>query len=384
MTPAVATATTAVRAHATGSAPSAVAQLIAELTHGLAGRPAVAVLYFASSRYLPTDLAGPIAAAFPAAAVIGCSTAGEFTDAAIGTGAVSAIAFPHGMFAGALAALGDLSVDVAAGTQDAVRALESRLGRPLRSLDPTRHVALMLVDGVHGCEERVTETLGNAAPLLEFVGGSAGDDLAFHRTWVTVGDKVSYRGVALLIAAAARPFQAVKTCSFATTGRTLEITEADPGGRVVRRIDGRPAAEAYASAIGVPVAALESSVWMRHPLGLMIGGEPWIRSPQAITPDGGLRFYAELRAGTRVEVMTAGDLVADTRAALARTQAELGGHISGALLFNCVLRRLEMDETRVSQDFLAALAGIPTAGFHTYGETWLGHVNQTLTGLLFA
>jgi len=50
---------------------------------------------------------------------------------------------------------------------------------------------------------------------------------------------------------------------------------------------------------------------------------------------------------------------------------------------NCILRRLELDASGRGQGFVDAFAGVPTAGFHTYGETWLGHVNQTLTGVIF-
>lgn len=383
MTTGMETALAAVRAHATGSAATAVESLVTDLVEGLAGRPAAAVLYFASSQYDPAELAGPISSNFPGTAVIGCSTAGEFTDAVTGTGGISAMALPRGILTSAVAALGDLSADVAAGTQSAVQSLETGLGVQLRSLDPDRHVGFLLIDGMHGSEEQVNETLGYAAPLLEFVGGSAGDDLAFERTWVAAGDQISYHGAALLVCEAAVPFHIVKTCSFLPTGKVLRITEADALTRDVRQIDGRPAAEVYAETVGVHVTALDSSVWMRHPLGLMIHGEPWIRSPQTVTPDGGVKFYAQLRTGAHVELMAAGDQVADTQATIARARAGLGGRISGALLFNCILRRLEMDASNTSQEFLAALDGIPTAGFHTYGESWLGHVNQTLTGVLF-
>jgi hypothetical protein len=51
--------------------------------------------------------------------------------------------------------------------------------------------------------------------------------------------------------------------------------------------------------------------------------------------------------------------------------------------FNCILRRLELDANGQSAPFLTALGSIPAARFHTYGETWIGHINQTLTGVVF-
>ena len=374
---------TAVRAHATGPAAQAVDSLAAVLTHGLGGRTAAAVLYFASASYQPGDLAGPLSARFPDAAVIGCSTAGEFTDAVTGTGGISAIALPEGMITRAVAALGDLSDDVAAGTDAAVQQIEATLGRPLRDLDPGTHIGFALIDGMHGSEELVNERLGNAAPLLDVVGGSAGDDLAFEHTWVAVGDRVSTNGIAVLICATGVPFRVIKTCSFSPSGRVLHITKADVPNRTVLEFDGRPAALAYSEAVGVPPEGLDSSVWTKHPVGLMIDGQPWIRSPQMITADGGVKFYAQILEGTDVHLMNAGDLVGETAAAIATGVAELGGHTSGAVWFNCILRRLELDNGSLNTGFLAALGQVPAAGFHTYGETWLGHINQTLTGVLF-
>jgi hypothetical protein len=374
----------ATRAHASGPASEAVDQLTTTLLDGLGGHQAAAVLYFASSVYDPTEIAGPLSDRFPSAAVIGCSTAGEFTDAHTGTGGISAVALPRGLLTKATAVLGDLSTDVVTGTDTAVQTIEDHLGQRLRDLDPTRHLGFVLIDGMHGAEELVNERLGNAAPTLNTVGGSAGDDLTFDHTWVAVGDHVSQQGVAFMVCAVDVPIRIVKTCSFTPApGKPLRITTADAPNRTVLEFDGRPAATVYAEAIGVPVDQLDASVWMKHPVGLMIDGQPWIRSPQTVTPEGGIKFYAQILEGMEVHVMNPGDLVGETATAIAAAGRDLGGHSSGAVWFNCILRRLELDANRLNDEFLAALGQVPAAGFHTYGETWLGHVNQTLTGVLF-
>lgn len=374
---------TAASAHATGPAADAVSTVVRDLQAGLAGRTAGAVVWFASSTYRPEDLAGPIARSFAGVPVIGCSTAGEFTQTGTGTGGLSAVVLPEGIVVRAVSALGHLEADVAAGTDAAVAELESALGVRLRDLDPARHLMFALVDGMHGDEELVTERLGNAAPAMDVVGGSAGDDLAFASTWVAVGEQVSTRGVALLVVESGVPFQVVKTCSFVSTGRRLRITKADVPNRVVLEFDGRPAVEAYATALGLAPEQLQPSTLMAHPVGLMMDGRPWIRSPRTVLEGGGIAFYAQILEGMEVEVMSGTDMVAETRAAMAGAVDALGGRSGGAVMFNCILRRLQMDAEGTAGRFVESFGGVPLAGFHTYGETWLGHVNQTLTGVVF-
>jgi hypothetical protein len=52
-------------------------------------------------------------------------------------------------------------------------------------------------------------------------------------------------------------------------------------------------------------------------------------------------------------------------------------------MFTCILRRPGLDATGQGQAFVEGLGGIPAGGFHAYGESWLGHVNQTLTAVVF-
>jgi hypothetical protein len=107
------------------------------------------------------------------------------------------------------------------------------------------------------------------------------------------------------------------------------------------------------------------------------------RGPQRVIDGRGTMFYCQILPGMEVELMRSTDLIGDTRAALPAAVAGVGGTASGALMFNCILRRLELDARGLSEAFVGAIADIPTAGFHTYGESWLGHINQTLTGIMF-
>jgi len=135
------------------------------------------------------------------------------------------------------------------------------------------------------------------------------------------------------------------------TGTRFRITRADVGERIVWEIDGRPATEAYAEAVGVEVQELDSATFMRSPVGLMIDGEPWIRSPQQVIDGGGLKFYCQILEGIDVDLMHSTNLIAETRNALQQAVDELGTPAAGGVLFNCILRRLELDATSQQQAF---------------------------------
>jgi hypothetical protein len=65
---------------------------------------------------------------------------------------------------------------------DAAAAIASDIGvKDLRAADPTRYVGIVLFDGLTGREEEANEILGNIAPMLSFVGGSAGDGASSRR-----------------------------------------------------------------------------------------------------------------------------------------------------------------------------------------------------------
>ena len=94
-------------------------------------------------------------------------------------------------------------------------------------------------------------------------------------------------------------------------------------------------------------------------------------------------LFRSIEQGMEVHLMRSTDLVQGTRRSMGEARKKLGGSVRGGLAFNCILRRLEMDAKRLHAGFLSSFEGMKVAGFHTYGESWLGHINQTLTGLWF-
>jgi hypothetical protein len=88
--------------------------------------------------------------------------------------------------------------------------------------------------------------------------------------------------------------------------------------------------------------------------------------------------------GMQLQLMRGTDLVANARAALDRAQAELGGPLVAGILFNCAYRMIEAQMTGCEDEYHRVLSRFPHAGLHSNGESYLGHINQTLVGLVIA
>ena len=357
----------------------------ADLVRQFDGVDAAAIVLFCGPELDGAAMSKSLRAAFPRAEVIGCTTAGEFRESETTVGGVTALALGRDKVSRVAASLARFDRDgVEKGISQATSSLAGTLGIDLRNADPKKFVGIVLFDGLHMREEAATEALGNAAPFLSFVGASAGDNLQFKQTRVFVNGEESDDGAAILLMESAVPFTIEKTCSFRPTAHRWKVTKADAANRTVYELDGQPVLEVYAKAIGTTPDKLDGSVFMTNPVGLLIDDTPWIRSPMQAVPGGGLKFYCQILEGMEVHLMESTHLVEDTRSAIEKVRGELGGRLSGGIAFNCILRRLEMDAKNLHPGFLANFDGLQVGGFHTYGETWLGHINQTMTALWFA
>ena len=336
------------------------------------------VVYFGSTKYEHQDLAAAMQDAFPAALTIGCSTAGEIVSGRMLKQSVVALGLDGEEIEDAAVAVVE-TLSAGPRVAEAFQQFETHFQTPMQSLDLARFVGVVLVDGLCRSEEQLMDALGNLTDVI-FVGGAAGDDLLFRRTFVSACGKAFPDAAVLLLLKVKKGFDIIKTQSFRALDKKLVATKVDEAQRRVDQFNHQPAAQAYADALGIPVAAIADFA-RQHPLGLMVAGEPYVRSPQQVQGES-LVFYCNIKEGMELRLLASTDIVADTEKALA-AKARALGPIAGLLDFDCILRTLELEQENRGGPYGALFHGIPTAGFSTYGEEYMGHINQTATMLVF-
>ena len=336
------------------------------------------LIYFASSEQDQSRLAKAMHEAFSPADVIGCSTAGEIVSGKMLKGSVVAMSLSK-------EEIHDVKVEVVSNISDGVdispnfSAFEEYFGEPMDTMDFRKYVGIVLVDGLRGTEENLMDSIGDQTNVI-FVGGSAGDDLNFKTTHVYKNGESLTNAAVLALLQPAKGFDFIKTQSFTPLDKTLTVTKANQSAREVIEFNGKPAAEAYAESLGVSPAEAPN-LFMTNPVGLLIDGEPYVRSPQQIN-NNTMAFYCNVLEGMELAVLKSTDIVKDTREAVNRKEQELGS-ISGIINFNCILRTLELENKGQTENYGKIFSKIPTIGFSTYGEEYLGHINQTSTMLAF-
>lgn len=357
---------------------SDIVEAVGEIKNGIGGMAAKAVLYFSSMSYDPAGLAAEMKSAFADAAVFGCTTAGEIITGKMLKNSVVAMAISADV-------IDDMAVEVVSNISEennvaiAFTSFEKHFGEKMQAMDIGKYVGIILTDGMCGAEEKLMDTIGDLTNVV-FVGGAAGDDLAFKSTNVFVEGK-SYSNAAVLVLLKLKSeFDIIKTQSFRLLGKKLVATRVNEAAREVVEFDGKPAVLAYTMALGIPEAEAADH-FMRHPVGLMFDGEPYVRSPQQVK-DGSIIFYCQVIEGMELEILESTDIVEGTKVAVQSKAKDMGG-VSGIINFHCILRTLELQNIGRTEDYGKVFEDIPTIGFSTYGEEYVGHINQTSTMLVF-
>jgi hypothetical protein len=339
------------------------------------------VIFFCSSAYDLNVLAKEMKLLFGDVPVVGCTTAGEIGPAGYTDHSLAGVSFSAREFNIVCGLLNRLQTfEIATGHKlihDMLQELESQAPK----VETDKCFALVLIDGLSMREEAVTRTLQSALGRVPLVGGSAGDGEKFASTHVYFEGAFHPDSAIVILVATGLPFKLFKTQHFVATDQRLVVTEADPARRIVMEINGLPAAEEYARILGIDVIDLSPSRFAAWPVVVLIDATNYVRSIQKVNPDGSLTFFCAIENGLVLRVAKGVDLMENLEGAFDQIRGEMGPPRL-VLGFDCILRKVEINQSHLKSSIGEIFLRNNTVGFNTYGEQFRGvHVNQTLVGV---
>jgi hypothetical protein len=342
------------------------------------------VICYTTSRIDSQKVCKEFRAQYPQTTVLGCTTAGEFTELGHRNDTVSAMAIQSDEIQWHPVLIKDINTVNQDQTRSIIQKAWKDMGVNSEELDPKHFFSLLLVDGLSLCEERFTDYLADALEGIPLIGGSAGDDLEFKQTMLFLNDQVYSNSAIVLIGQTKTPFKIFKHQHFKRSDQNLVITKADPSSRTVYEFNGMAAADVYAGELGFSNRGeLTDDVVFMNPVQFCCDGAEWVRSIQKINDDGSITFYCAIEEGMVVNLSSHNSMAESLKTDFSNMNLKSKAEVF--LGFNCILRRLEAETRKCDQELAQQYQTIAkhTIGFDTYGEQLNGlHINQTLVGIL--
>ncbi|MEZ4459142.1 MAG: FIST N-terminal domain-containing protein [bacterium] len=305
--------------------------------------------------------------------VIGCTTSGHIAHDGYQQEGIALLSFGEGTRAWSW------KIDDVHQPELSIDAIRDGVAEVLGTLDMNQTFGLLLTDGLCNAEEWLTTLLFEALPSIPIVGGSAGDHLEFAQTLV-LHDGVFESGIATFtLVTTDQSFEVFSMQHHHPTSKRLFVSKSAPEERRVLELNGLPAAQAYADAVGVSVDDLTPAVLAKHPLMVPVGQHYYIRSPRNVLADGSMMFFCALEQGIVLRIGESRDMIG-------ALDAEMDAYedADAILVFDCILRRLELEQDGLADQAGGILARHNAIGFSTYGEQFDAlHVNQTMVGIAF-
>tara|TARA_B100000686_G_scaffold47447_1_gene50673 strand:- start:6142 stop:7332 length:1191 start_codon:yes stop_codon:yes gene_type:complete len=346
----------------------------------------IELLLFHTSTLFDLDtVAKEISARFPHVNIVGCTSAGEFNKNGYGTEKLLAVAFLKNEFSIATALvpnLGEVNFDEA---HDIASGLRRALQGRERRYDTEQHFVISVLDGLTRHEEHFLETFATAFGNIPHLGGSAGDDLKLEATYVFYNGEFHRDAAVLLLVGTGKPFTVFSIDHINSPVSKLVVTHADPESRTVYEINGEPAAQYYASLLGMKAEDLTPDVFSMFPLAVMVGGKYFIRSIQKVDlATNAITFYCAVDIGIILTFVQLGDCIEALESKLDKLRTQLG-EPEFVYACDCFLRRLEIQQGKNDHEIRRLQQMYNVAGFNAYGEHIHSvHLNQTFTGVYFA
>lgn len=306
--------------------------------------------------------------------LVGASTAGEITT--------NGPAHKHSVTVMALKSdtikfYGGLGTDIA---KDSFAAGKEAAENTKKQTTEELSAFMMFPDGLVGngaaVVKGVLSSLGEHFPV---VGGAAGDDFKFEKTYQHLNDKVYSGSVVGLGIVGDFAFGIGVKHGWLPIGKPRKVTKSE--GSLLHELDGKPAITIYDEYFGEKEAsALRTETLAKlalsYPLGMKIEGseEMLLRAPFSVDDGGSITCGAEIPENSLIQLMmgSKNEAIVVSKEAAKNAIAQLDGATPKAvIIFNCIARSKLFGEN--SGDEIIEIqkevgTDTPLIGFYTYGE----------------
>ncbi len=165
--------------------------------------------------------------------------------------------------------------------------------------------------------------------------------------------------------------------------KTHVATKVNPKNRELVTLDNRPAADVYASELGISRSAIVDNVF-KNPLGRIVGDDTYIISQYDVSSGGGLISYKKTYENDTICILELQDYRAINEQTRARIKSE-SSRISFVFSVNCIYRHLFFTKENYLSTFLTDMSRLGNhIGIVGGGEQYKKqHVNQTMVCAVF-
>jgi hypothetical protein len=308
------------------------------------------------------------------APLIGCSDAGEITNAGVFHKGVAVMVVSSDSVEFSLG----VGREIQNGARDAGRLMfkdvMSKSQKSLRAL-------LMFPDVLVGNGADIVRGVQDeAGKNFVVVGGASGDDFNFKQTYEYHNQEVISGGVTGVGLAGEFAMGIGVRHGWVPIGIPMKATKSE--GAILSELDHKPAVSIYEDYFGQKANKLSEEPLARmaitYPLGVKMQGmdEYLIRDPITVNKDGSITCAAEIPQGSEIRLMIGSkdkaiDAARDGAKKVVSDLARLGSKPAFVLMFNCIARE-KLFGQNANEEINAVLDiighDVPFLGFYTYGE----------------
>lgn len=336
-----------------------------------AGRKPDLVLVFSSVALDQEKMLQGVNEAAQGALVVGCSDSGEITTTGPSRSQVAIMAIASDQIKFTIGVGKNVGADSYKAGQEAANEVKKN--------NPKVSVLISLLEGLTGngaaIVRGILSVLGEHFPII---GGSAGDDFAFKKTYTYYKDQVLNDAVIGLGLSGKFSWGVGVRHGWEPVGLPMKVTKSE--GAIIKELDKQPALKIYEDYFGKRAEELIKEPIARmaytYPLGMSVEKSPELLLRDVVIANkvGEITCAAEIPQGSEIRLMLGDPEKAIQAARIAATNAlsQLKGSTPKAIfIFDCMARHKLLGE-RIGEEIKAIQEvlgeNVPLIGFYTYGE----------------